>query len=306
MTTETNSGRLTAYIVMFFAPLFFSTNVVFGRAATDIAPFTLAFLRWGLAALILLALSRKSWPQMVTVLRSQWKLLMLQGFLGMFICGGLVYLALHETTATNGTLIYTSPPVIIILIERFWRGRKMRAREMAGVLLAVLGVLLIVTRGNLANLVTLQFNSGDLIFVFAAVSWAVYSVILKSEAFAGLSNTPLIALVAAMGAVVLAPFSLAEFLMGEPMPVTPMHWVIIGGIVLLASVMAFSLFQYGVRALGPSLASIFMYMLPPFGVGFAVVFLGESFRSYHALGIAVIMGGVMLATFPARLLRRKA
>ncbi|MCC0019650.1 MAG: DMT family transporter [Nitratireductor sp.] len=190
MTTETNSGRLTAYIVMFFAPLFFSTNVVFGRAATDIAPFTLAFLRWGLAALILLALSRKSWPQMVTVLRSQWKLLMLQGFLGMFICGGLVYLALHETTATNGTLIYTSPPVIIILIERFWRGRKMRAREMAGVLLAVLGVLLIVTRGNLANLVTLQFNSGDLIFVFAAVSWAVYSVILKSEAFAGLSNTP--------------------------------------------------------------------------------------------------------------------
>ncbi|MGB7286336.1 MAG: DMT family transporter, partial [Salaquimonas sp.] len=143
---------------MLISPVFFSTNVIFGRAAIDIAPFTLAFIRWSASGLILLLICRNQWGKMKSIALSQWQLLLLLGFLGMFICGGLVYLALKETTATNGTLIYTIPPVVIILIERFWRQRPLKLRESIGVSLAIFGVAIIVAKGSFETIINLNFN----------------------------------------------------------------------------------------------------------------------------------------------------
>lgn len=305
-----NRTILLAYLSLLISPLFFSTNVVFGRAATDIAPFLLAFLRWGSAGLILLAVSHGKWPEMAAIARSQWKLLLLLGFLGMFICGGVVYLALHSTTATNGTLIYTIPPVIIVLIERFYRARPLKWRESVGIALAIAGVVIIVARGSLAVLAALDFNSGDLLFVLAAISWALYSVILKSRVFANLGTLPLFCLVACFGALVLAPFAAIDVYTGlmnngEGLPKTSTHWLMIAGIIFLASLVSFSTFQHGVRVLGASIAGIFLYLLPPFGITFAWIFLGERIEPFHITGIAAVLSGVILATFPAKLLKRQ-
>lgn len=294
---NTNRSIYFAYLAAVISPIFFSTNVVFGRAATDIAPFTLAFIRWFSTGIILLLLSKSHWPAMWRTVKSQWKMLTLLGFLGMWICGAIVYLALRETTATNGTLIYTIPPVIIILIERFWRGRSLKLRESIGVGLAIIGVGIIVSRGSLSALLNLEFNPGDLLFLLAAVSWAIYSVVLKSEVLSGLGTLPLFCIVALFGALLLAPFALYEWTAGIDMPQTRHHWMIITGIIGLSSLIAFSTFQHGIRILGPSITSIFMYLLPVFGVGFAWYFLDEKIENFHFAGIATILGGVMLATF---------
>ncbi len=298
-----NRSITLAYAALLISPLFFSTNVVFGRAATDIAPFLLAFIRWGVSGLILLLLCKNRWPLMWALVKTQWPTLLLLGFLGMFICGGIVYLALKETTATNGTLIYTMPPVVIILIERLWRKRPLKWRETIGVTLAAIGVGIIVAKGSFSTLLNLDFNSGDLLFLAAALSWAVYSVVLKSRIFAELGTLPLFALVALFGAVILFPFALWEIIKGEDMPNTLHHWSIISGIVVLSSLIAFSTFQHGVRILGPSVAGIFMYLLPAFGLTFAWFFLGEIIQSFHIVGTLAILSGVILATFPVQLLR---
>lgn len=299
------------YAALIISPLFFSTNVVFGRAANDISPFLLAFIRWSATAGILLLVCRQQLPQMVKIARQQWRLLLALGFLGMFICGGVVYLALHSTTATNGTLIYTIPPVVIVLIERIWRGRELKWRESTGILLAITGVVVIVARGSLAVLAGLAFNPGDLLFVLAAASWALYSVILKSRVFSDLGTLPLFALTASAGAVVLMPFAAWETATnfangGNGLPQTLHHWTLISGIIFLASLIAFSTFQHGVRILGASIAGIFLYLLPPFGITFAWVFLGETIQPFHLAGISLILSGVILATFPAGLLTNRA
>lgn len=304
----TGNRRLKAFAALLLAPMFFSTNVVFGRAATEIAPFTLAFIRWAATAAILALFCRASLPLMAGIWRRHWRLLIAEGFLGMFICGGLVYLALHSTTATNGTLIYTLPPVLILLVERVWRGRPLKAREMSGVIIAILGVAVIVTRGDAAALLRLEFNGGDLLFLLAAASWAVYSVILRSRAFAGLGTLALFTLVSFAGALTLLPAAAAEFAMGGAVPSTMRDWAIVAGIVVFSSLISFSLFQFGVKELGAPIAGIFMYLLPPFGTGFAVAFLDERFEPFHAAGIVVILAGIIIATFPVHLLagKRKA
>lgn len=295
-----------AVLVMLVTPLLFSTNLVFGRGVVDeVAPFTLAFLRWASVAVALspfLLLERRT---AFAVLRGNAALVVLLGFLGMWLCGAIVYRALAMTTATNGTLIFTTSPVIILFIEAIFRGRSIGRREAIGSAIAFVGVAVIVLKGDLGALSTLDVNAGDLIMLGMAVAWATYSILYRSPPLATLSNLALFCAVAAAGALTLLPFAAGEFLLAEPMPRTASAWTSIAGIVVFSSLLAFSGFQYGVRRLGPSAAGVFMYLLPPYGVFLAVTFLGETFHAFHAVGIALVMGGIALATAPAALFRRR-
>lgn len=290
--------KLLAYLALFSSPIFFSSNIIFGKSVSHIAPFTLAFLRWFFSALVLMALTRKHHLQMLRIARGNWQLLFVLAFLGMFICGAIVYLGLQTTSATNGTLIYTLPPVMIILIERFWRKRLMQVRETIGIIVAIFGVGIIVSKASFQNLWTLSFTPGDLFFLLAAVSWAFYTVGLKSRALSELETLPLFALVAVFGSLILLPFSTYEFLNGLTMPSTTNDWMTVLGITLFASLLSFSVYQFGIKILGPSISGIFLYFLPPFGVGAAWYFLSESISTFHIFGIITILGGVILATFP--------
>ena len=286
-------------------PILFSTNIVFGRAAVEtVEPFTLAFLRWFLAGSIL-ALALRGPFHGLSVRRLGLPLLGM-GFLGMWVCGALVYVALDTTTATNGTLIYASSPVMIIALEWALRGRAVSAREAIGIVMAVIGVVAIVAKGSLSVLLALRFNTGDLIFVATAISWAIYSVCLKSRIFAEVDTFPLFAAIALAGALFLAPFSAVEIGLTETFPTAPESWMWITGIVLLSSLGAFSCFSYGVSIVGSSIAGMFLYLLPVSGVTLSVLLLGEELRVFHVVGIALTTGGVILATLPKRISRAAA
>jgi len=305
MTEPTQSRTGLAVLVMIATPLFFSTNLLFGRAVIgDIAPFTLALIRWGLVAALLSPFLIRERRTVAGIVRGNARLVGLLAFLGMVICGGGVYVALTYTTATNGTLIYTTSSIFIILFEAAFLGRRIGWREGFGSAIAFVGVAAIVLRGDLSALARLDFNWGDLIFVVAAIAWAVYSILYRAPALSKASNLALFALVALIAALMLLPLAAAEFAYGATLPGSARSWGAIGGIVVFASLLAFSGFQYGIRVLGASLAGIFMYLMPPFAVTMAVIFLGEAFQTFHAVGIALVMGGVILATFPAGKLKR--
>ena len=107
-------------------------------------------------------------------------------------------------------------------------------------------------------------------------------------------------LIAASGAILLAPFAAVEIVWQQDFPTTGEAWLNIAGIVVMASLLAFSMFQYGVKVLGPSLTGIFMYLLPVYGVGLAVLFLGEELALHHLWGILLVLSGVILATWPKK------
>jgi len=303
---DRTGGTGLAVLVMLIAPLVFSTNLIFGRAVVhEVAPFTLAFVRWAIVALALAPFIARDWPKVKMVLKRRWLLVLVLGFLGMWICGGVVYYAVAATTATNGTLIYTTTPVIIIVLEAVCFGRRIGLREAIGLLIAFLGVAAIVLRGDLSALAALEFNLGDLLFVASAIAWAVYSLFFRTAPIDQLSNLTLSGVMAAAGALTLLPVAAWEFANDYPMPVTASAWLAIAGIVVISSLLAFNAFQFGVQKLGASLAGIFMYLLPIYGVGMAAIFLDETFHTFHAVGIALVLGGVMLATFPVKWLREK-
>ncbi|MCX8997636.1 DMT family transporter [Rhizobiaceae bacterium BDR2-2] len=300
------SPRSADWAVFLLVPFFFSTNLIFGRGVVgDIGPFITAFIRWAGSTLILLPVLYANRKVCLAFMRENTLLWLVLGFLGMGICGGFVYWALTETTASNATLIYTTSSLFIILFQWWFQGRGITLREGLGMVVAFFGVVVIVLKGDPQALLHLQFNLGDFGILGAAISFAIYSLLLRKPAVAAMPPVSLFGVIALSGALVLAPFAAVELFMNAPLPDSTRDWLKIGGIILFASLAAFYCFQHTVRVFGPATAGVTLYMMPPVSVVMAVLFLGETFESYHMSGILLVTGGVILATAPNALWRRR-
>lgn len=285
------------YVILAVMPLFFVSNLIIGRPAVDtVPPWTLAALRWSFACLILLPFAWPGLREHGRALAAQWRLILWLGFLGMWICGGIVYVALQFTTATHGTLIYTASPVLVVLIAAVLARRPLPLAEALGVILGIAGVFTIVLEGAPLSILHRPFNAGDLLFIVAAISWAIYSIQLKSRALQDFPTLLVFLAIALAGAVLLLPCMLAELALIGGFPTSAKAWTSIAGIVVFASVLSFSSYQYGVKRVGPALTSIFLYLLPCYGIVLAAVFLGEAIHAYHGIGLLLVMAGVGLAT----------
>ena len=293
------SPRLRDWLIFLAVPFFFSSNVIFGRGISgEVSPFTAAFLRWSLSTLLVLPFILVDWRACMSFIRKKTALWLLLGALGMAVCGGVVYWGLTMTSAANGTLIYTTSSLFIIIFQRLFQARPIRRLELIGMLVAFAGVAEIVLKGDISQLWALNFNIGDLAILSGAIAFAIYSLLLRDPAARDLASLSLFGTIAFSGALVLAPLAGVELINGGLFPSSLMAWTKIGGIILFASIAAFYCFTHTVRVFGPVTAGITLYMMPPVSIVLAALFLGEKFEPYHAAGIVLVTGGVVLATAP--------
>lgn len=289
-------------VVFVFTPFFFSTNLIFGRGIiSEVAPFTMAFLRWSGCTLLLLPIIIRDRKAALAFLKHHFFHWLTLGFLGMWVCGAIVYMALQTTTAINSSLVYTTSPLFVIIIQFFWMKRIIKFREIIGIAAATIGVCFIILRGDLSQLLVLDLNFGDLLMLGCAISWAVYLILQKSGASRDVPSFAMLGLMATAGTTLLAPFAAFEYLSGARMPSTQSAWLSLSGMVFFSSILAFSGTQYTIRTLGPAISGMSLYLLPVYGVVLAVLTLGEQYHIYHFIGTILVLGGVIVATIPKKL-----
>jgi drug/metabolite transporter (DMT)-like permease len=292
-------SRLGIYALLFAMPLFFVSNLIIGRAVTHaVEPSTLAFWRWFLASLMLLPFAWRGLVAHFASFRALWRELFWLGALGMVICGAGVYLSLRSTTASNAALIYSSSAISIVLLEALFFRERLSAARLLGTLIGFAGVAVIILHGELSRLLTWQFSIGDIGIAVCAFAWAVYSVILKRKELKALPTLPLFAAITIAGSLTLAPFMFYELFALGAFPYGQTQWTAILALALFPSVIAFGLYQILVKYAGPSLTGMSLYLLPVYGAALAVVALGEQLYAYHAVGLALVLGGITLATEP--------
>lgn len=289
-------GTGAAYLLLLLAPLFWSGNWVVGRAVSaEIPPIGLNFWRWLVAALILLPFVWRRLPRFLPVIRRRWRLVVVLGLVGMAAFNTMVYRGLAETTVVNSVILNASIPAIILVWGRLIDGEPITLRRLAGLAVAVLGVLVIVTEGRLERLAALTLNPGDLWIVAAMPLWALYSVLVRRRP-AELDGPVFLFALAVASLVFLAPGYLVEHLAGERVPVDWRTVATVAYVALFASVVAFQAWNMAVARLGPAVTGFSLYLMPAFGTVLAVFFLGEIFAVHHAAGIALIVAGVTLSS----------
>jgi drug/metabolite transporter (DMT)-like permease len=292
-------SRIGIYALLFAMPLFFVSNLIIGRAVTNaVEPSTLAFWRWLLASLMLLPFAWRGLVQHAAQFRALWRELLWLGVLGMVICGAGVYLSLRYTTASNAALIYSSSAISIVLLEAYFYGERLSPSRLLGTLIGFAGVAVIILHGELSRLLTWEFGIGDLGIAICAFAWAVYSLMLKRKEIKIIPILPMFAAITLAGSLTLAPFMLYELFALGAFPRGAEQWIAIVALALFPSVVAFGFYQILVKHAGPSLTGMSLYLLPVYGVALAAATLGEQLYAYHAIGLALVLGGIALVTEP--------
>ncbi|MBT9487008.1 MAG: DMT family transporter [Rubrivivax sp.] len=290
---STRSAR-AAQVLLWVVPALWSSNYIIARLAPGvIAPHALALGRWGLALALML-------PFVWHELRSQpwqreWRQLLVLGATGMWICGAWVYLGGQSTTATNIALIYAATPVAIAALGVKLLHERMSGAQRVAIVFALAGVLFIIVKGDVGNLLAVRFTVGDGWIVGAAISWTLYSVLLRRWPSV-LGPAARLAAIIGGGIVVLLPFTLWEWWIGPALPVTP---AAIGLVVLAAvvpGVLSYTAYSYLQRELGASRTALLLYLAPVYGAFNAWLFLGEMPGWHHAIGAALILPSIWLAT----------
>ena len=156
-------------------------------------------------------------------------------------------------------------------------------------------MVVIVARGDLAALMRLEFNPGELWIVGSALCWGLYTVLLRRSKF-GIELLPMVVLLLGAGALAALPFYLWELVSGER---SALH---ANGLLALAYVagpggaLMYYLYNRSVEALGAGRASMLLYLQTVFVAMLAYLFLGESLHDYDLAGAAFIIAGLVLAT----------
>jgi drug/metabolite transporter (DMT)-like permease len=214
----------------------------------------------------------------------------------MFICGAWLYKAGRTTQAMNIGLIYATSPIMIMLASTWWLGeRRLNWVQWSGVMLALLGVLHVVTGGHAWRVADIQWVEGDFWVLMCAMSWAAYALVLRHVP-SSMSEMGRLALINLTGAVLLLPFAMTEWMD----PATPAWgWSAIGLVLLAAFVPgigSYLIYGWAQRVLGAARVSATLYLGPLWNALLAWVLLGEQLGPQHWVGALMILPGIYLAT----------
>lgn len=283
---------------MLVTPMFFAANLLVARWAESAAlpPLFLAFGRWALAfALLLPVAGPRLWSLRHLIMANFPRLILLAG-LGMGLAVGPQYIGARHTSAANIAIIFAACPALVMLLETLIWKAPLPRRHAAGMLLAVGGVLVVLSKGELAALGGLAFGAGDLWVVLAACGWALYTVLGKRLPLPHLPGIVKLAALIGGGALVLAPFAVLEASLGNVANFTdPRLYIALAFLATVPSLGAYFCFDRLVAIAGPARASLSVYLIPLFATLAAWPLLGEAPRLYHAAGFGIILGGVLLA-----------
>lgn len=285
-----------ARVLLWVVPALWSSNYLVARLADGaITPHWLALLRWLLAALLMLPFTWRGLVAGGAPWRREWRHLLALGALGMWICGAWVYQGAQSTTATNIALIYGATPIAIAVVGARLLHERLGTAQIGGIALALIGLLFIIAKGDVRQLLAVRFAAGDLWILAAAASWTAYSVLLRHWPSALGPAERLVAIIVG-GLVVLLPFTLLESLWQPPLPWSAKA----AGLVVLAAVvpgvLSYGAYSFMQRELGAARTALMLYLSPVYGAALAWAVLGEVPAWYHAAGAALILPSIWLAT----------
>lgn len=276
--------------------MFFSTNIIIGRAVhEDVPPVALSIWRWTAASLIFLPFGFGAVRRQWRLALSRWKQFLAMAVSGMLFGNTVLYIGLQYTTALNAGIVALSRPVLIVMLSWIFLRTPATRRQIVGMAVAMIGVTAIIARGDIALLAALQFNVGDLLVLVASFGIAGYSVLLPSAA-KDLHPNVSVQMPMIFGALVLIPFYGFETAFIRPIEFNGVTVSAVVAVAIFPSILAIWCLARGLMAIGPSRAAIFNYLTPVCIVIMAIAFLGETLEIYHVLGFMLVVAGIVIST----------
>jgi drug/metabolite transporter (DMT)-like permease len=270
---------------------------VAGRvAARDIPPFTAGWARYILAVGCFLVFLKVT-KQWVLPNKKQWKLIVAIGFLSTFLYQAFFMYGMKWTAAGDASLMITFNPLFTAILAVPFLGEKFDKRLASGLLLAVTGVAVLAWYSPNVDIPVNERLLGDALIGLSALSWACTTILMKKAMTGEDAMSPLHLTVwsSVAGLVIQTPAAIWEYSqVGFPTNASIEAWSWLAFLAIFSTVLSYVWFADGIKKIGASKTSFYVYLVPIFGIFSGWLLLDEKLGISLAVSFILIAGGVYL------------
>lgn len=290
-------GILTVYLLVTISAFFWGANFVLaGPILADLPPLWAAAMRFLLGAALMFIIAGARKEKMLGLLKRHAPIYLLLGVVGITGFNLFFFYALQSTSANSAALIMATNPLLTALLAIGLLGERITVRHLVALPVALIGVAVVISQGDMNKLASLSFAHGDLLMLAANLSWAMYNVLVRRYMPQGSSivNTSWIM---AAGAILLVSVALGSGTHVGALDAKAsiaMLVMVVGGTVL-----AYLFWSVGIARLGAARTSIFLNFVPVFAMLVGAL-LGSFPTSAQIFGGVLVLGGVTISMFPQR------
>ena len=287
----------TVYLLVIASAFFWGTNFVLaGPILADLPPLWAAAMRFVLGAVLMFTIAGVRREKLLGLLKRHAAVYLLLGAVGIGGFNLFFFFALKTTSANSAALIMATNPLLTALLAVALLGERLTNRHLVALPLALIGVAVVISQGNMHKLESLNFARGDLLMLAANLCWALYNVLVRRFMPQGsaIANT---SWVMAAGAILLTAVALGSDTHVSALDdkaALAMAFMVVGGTVL-----AYLFWGVGIARLGAARTAIFVNLVPVFAM-LVGVFMGTLPSAAQIAGGLIVLGGVSISMFPPR------
>lgn len=287
--------------LMILSSIFWAGAFIGGKIAVEeIPPFSLTFLRFFFASLLIFGIMVKYEKKNWRLKKEDYPVMIFLGVVGMVGYHILFFMALKFTTAVNASMIAAINPLLTTLLSAAFLNERLGIKRMGAIFIALCGVILTITRGDITVLKDFTVNKGDLLMLVAVCCWAIYSIVSRRVMT---KYSPLI--LTTYSFILCALFTLPFAILEKPWVYLPntsiLGW---GGVLYMAifpSTIGYLVQQTSIKEIGPSKTAIFINLVPVFSMILSILILKEKVTTVTLLsGLLIILGVYLTTRFKAK------
>ena len=288
-------------ILAIIACIIWSGNFIISRYAIHLAgPISLAFFRWSIATLTILPFAYKNFIKEKEIFKQNAVYFFWMGIIGFAVYNTLIYTAGHYTTAINMALIGSIiHPIVTTILAAIFVKEKLNWKSIIGIVLGIIGITLLITKGEISNIFHLQFSVGDLWMVAAGFCFGGYNVFVRRKPI-GISNNSFLLVLFSIGAIALFPFSIYEMNFIQPVVYNRALLFCVLYIGIGNSTIAYLLWNSAIHKLGAAKSSLFGTLIPLLSALEAIWILNEKFNYLQVISGLIIITGIIINTWPSK------
>ena len=284
------------YILLFIATLLWGGNVIAAKIANNIMlePIKLSFFRNLVAIIILFPFIIKNINKIYILFIKHWKLISILSILSVSIFNTFMNIALKTSSVISSSLMPSFAPSIIILLSIIFYKSKINLLQSIGVIISFIGFLSIIFRGNINNLESLNFVTGDLWMLGCVLCWSIYSAtirIIPKE----IDNISFLFLIFFVGNIFVFPFYCYESIINDSFNIDENYAIpLILYVGIGPALISYIIWIKCIKVIGANKAGLFLNLIPVFSSTISIIFLNEILKNYHIIGAILIFLGIYL------------
>ena len=288
-------------ILAIAACVIWSGNFVISRYAVHLAgPISLAFFRWSIATLVILPFGYKNLKKEFPIFLNNKTYFFWMGLVGFAIYNTLIYTAGHYTTAINMALIGSViHPIVATVLAAIFVNEKLHWKNITGIVIGFIGIVFLITKGEILSITHFRFSTGDLWMVAAGICFGTYNVFVRKKPV-GISNNSFLLVLFAIGAMILFPFSIYESYYIQSVVYNMHFFYIILYLGIGNSTIAYFLWNSAIHKLGASKTALFGTLIPLLSSIEAVWLINEQFNNFQIISGLIIISGIVINTWPTK------